>query len=156
MKHYELSSLVSSQLSEEEIKAFSERLSSLVKSEGGEAIEAKLPTRRKIGYMIKHEKQAWFSIINFDMEPEKIEGLQTQLKSLQEILRFMLVNRKPISEIFEEQPREFKQKPTEIKEQKEEKKEEETEEKPKMKEAKKEKVELEEIDKKLEEILGEN
>jgi ribosomal protein S6 len=153
MKHYELSSLVSSQLSEEEIKIFSEKLSALVKSEGGEAIEAKLPTRRKIGYMIKHEKQAWFSIINFDMEPEKIEGLQTQLKSLPEILRFMLVNRKPISEIFEEQPREFKQKPAEIKEQKEEKGEEE---KPKMKEAKKEKVELEEIDKKLEEILGEN
>jgi len=149
MKNYELSSLISSQLSEENIKSFSEKISALIKSEGAESINAKNPSRRRIGYAIKKERQAWFSVISFDLQPEKIEYLKTGLKALPEILRFMILNQKPVSELAIN-------KILENKEPKAETTEKNLGQTPEIKEPKEEKVELEEIDKKLEEILGEN
>lgn len=153
MKQYELSALVSSQLSEEEIKAFSLKLSSLITTVGGETVTAKSPVRKRLGYAIKHERQAWFLIINFEMEPEKLESLNNQAKDFTEILRYMVVNQKPIEETLETISEFVKKEfPTEVKENLKTK---EAEKLP-TKQTKEEKVELEEIDKKLEEILGEN
>jgi small subunit ribosomal protein S6 len=152
MKKYELSSLVSSQLADEAAKAFLEKVSSLITAEGGEFVESKSPTRKRLGYPIKHERQAWFSVINFEMEPEKLEGLKNQLKDLPEILRFMVVNQKPVSEAMETIDELIKEPGIKT----------ETEPTQKIieelptKQTKEEKVELEDIDKKLQEILGEN
>lgn len=148
-KQYELSSLISSQLSEEEIKAFLDKISSMVSAEGGESIEVKNSIRKRVGYPIKHERQAWFSVVNFEMEPEKLENLQTKIKDFPEILRFMVTNRRPASETMPTID-EFRKPVTKQPESNEPKEENFP------KQPKEEKVELEDIDKKLEEILGEN
>jgi len=150
MQHYELSYFVSSKLSDEEIKAFSDKIASLIKSERGESINIKTPTRKKIGYEIKHERQAWFQVANFDLSPEKIGSLNIQIKSMPEIIRSMITVGKPLWETTIESV--FKApRVTAI-----QKKESDKEEIPSSKEIREEKVELEDIDKKLEEILGEN
>lgn len=152
MKNYELSCLISSQLQEEEIKSFPEKISSLIKSFGGGIIDIKNPIRKKIGYPIKHEWQAWFLAADFNLEPDRMEELKNQIKPLSEILRFMIVNQKPLSdESFDE----ILNQPGKIIPAEKNAEKEIPEVEHRAKELKEEKVELEEIDKKLEEILGE-
>lgn len=134
MKYYELTYLISPHLSTEEAKAFSEKINSLIEKEGGILSELKNPTQQKLAYPIKKEVRAYLSSLTFHLLPEKLENLKMKLKTLPEILRFLLFTKKvakveiPAKKIVP---------------------------KIKMPLKKEKKVELEEIEKKLEEILGE-
>jgi ribosomal protein S6 len=134
MKFYELTCLISSKLSEEEVKNLSEKINSLIKEGGGSFSELKIPIRRKLAYPIKKEGQIYLLTLNFHFEPEKLEIFGGKLKNLPEILRFSIQNKKitKIETLREKIIPKIKKPVPET-----------------------EKVEIEEIEKKLEEILGE-
>jgi len=133
MKFYELTYLISPKLAEEEVKKFSEKITSFAR-EGGTLVGEKNPTKRRLSYPIKREGQSYLASLTFYSEPEKLEDLTKKLDSESQVLRYIiLAKRMPKKpEIPKELPK--------IK---------------KLEKPKKEKVELEEIEKKLEEILGE-
>lgn len=138
MKPYEIAYLISSELSEEEARAFQNKIASLVKEEGGVLDEARTPLRKKLAYPIKKQEQAYLAFFNFKLSPEALANLEKKLKEENQILRYLIVYKKPIKPMKE---RVRKIKPQlesgEIKENREKDK----------------KVELEEIEEKLEEIL---
>ena len=134
MKRYELTCLISSKLSEEEVKGLSEKINSLIKEEGGVSSEMRNLIRRKLASPIKKEGQVYLLTLNFHFEPEKLESLEKKLKGLPEILRFLIEGKKvaKVEILLEKIPPKIKKPLPEV-----------------------EKVELEDIEKKLEEILGE-
>lgn len=134
MKYYELTYLISAHLSQEELKKVTEKINSLIQKEGGFLDELKNPFQQKLAYPIKKEERAYLSSLTFHLLPEKLKNLENKLKTLPEILRFLLLTKKV--EKIEISTKKILPK---IK-------------KPQKKEKK---VELEEIEKKLEEILGE-
>lgn len=147
MKHYELTCLVSPQLSEEEIKDFQEKISSFAREQGGilTSFNNKNAIKRKLGYPIKTKgrprlivKEAYLAILSFSLEPAKIVELDKKLKSETQIIRYLLLTKTPPKSKIEvpkilpkAQEARTKGKPGEVK------------------------VELKEIEKKLEEILKE-
>ncbi len=145
MKIYELTYLISPEISEEELKNYPQKILEFLKNEGGEILEEITPTRKKLFSPIKKQRQAYAVSLSFNLEPEKIENFLKFMKSEPQILRFLISIKKL--------PR-FK-KPAEIKAGPKitaEKIERKTEiEKP----VERKKVEIEEIEKKLAEILGE-
>jgi len=134
-KTYELTYLISSILTEEEAKVLQSKIGELVVNEGGSVKDSPVPARKKLAYPINKETQAYLAVIDFQLEPEKLANLEKALKAETQILRYLMLIKKPFREMKRSrlvmEPKEPKTKKTQ-----EEKK-----------------VELNEIEKKLEEIL---
>lgn len=140
MKTYELTYLISPEISEGELKNFSPKIAELLKNEGGEILEEMIPIKKRLFSPVKKQRQAYAISLSFNLGPEKLENFLKFLKAESQILRFLLSTKKL--------PR-FKKIP-------------ETKEGPKItaekieeKPTQEKKVEIEEIEKKLAEILGE-
>ncbi len=132
MKNYELTYLISSDVSGEELKNLSEKIKSFVQKEEGAIKKTTEPSKKELGYEIKEKREAFLSILNFSLNPEKLENLEKKLKTENQILRYMILNK------------DLSKKTLSVKRTS-----------PKLKIKESEKVELKEIDKKIEEILKE-
>ncbi|MFC1629819.1 30S ribosomal protein S6 [Patescibacteria group bacterium] len=149
MKLYEITYLISPELSEEESKNIKKDINSSIQEQGGSLVafnSNKYPIKKKIAYLIKGRlrgqtpaREAYFGTIDFNLESKNIVNLEKKVKSDPNILRYMILSKKPVR-LDAKIPRALSPKPQQAKEK----------EKPKEK-----KVELKEIEKKLEEILGE-
>lgn len=142
MNSYELAYLISSEVSETKLRDIQEKIISFIEKEGGMLSEIKNPVQQKLAYPIKKQERAYFSFLVFNLSAEKMKNLEKKLKTLPEILRFLIL-RKKITKIKVPSkskrfvPKIIPKSKTEITTKKEKK------------------VEFTEIEKKLEEILGE-
>ncbi|KPJ56602.1 hypothetical protein AMJ49_04465 [Parcubacteria bacterium DG_74_2] len=132
MKLYELTYLISPNLSEEEAKSFQEDICSLIQKQEGALEKKETIIKKKLSYPIQKQETAYLATVEFRLDPEKLKDLEKELKSKNQILRFLLLTKK-ISEI---------KTISKIS-------------KPKLKPKPKQKVKLKEIEDKLEEILKE-
>lgn len=131
MKNYEITYLISSDLSEEQVQQTQSRLVALIQEEGGLMLEEKTPFRKKLAYPVKKYSQAYLSFLVFQLDPEKLKSLEKKIKEVGQILRYLLLIKRPVKERMVDFGR-----------------------KPRIKKTEKEKkVEIEEIGKKLDEIL---
>jgi len=135
MKLYELTYLISPELSESELKSLNEKINSLIYQKGAGVLnEVKLPIKKRLGQLIKKQREAFLINLSFYLEPDKLGNLEQQLKSEKKILRYLILARPKIKIA------KVRKRPTKVI--------------PKIP-VKEKKVELKEIEKKLEEILGE-
>lgn len=95
MKTYQLTYLISDQTPEEERRTLQEKITSLIEKEGGVLNEVTLPTRRRLAYRIKKGREALMTSFNFSLEPSKMDSLEKELKSGKQILRYLILNKKP-------------------------------------------------------------
>lgn len=129
MKSYQLTYLISPEVSEEELRNFQEKIISFIQKEGGVLNKINSPLKKFFAYPVKKKKEGFLSGVSFYLEPEKIENLEKKLKAEETLLRY-LISAKKFPKVQLSIPKKLA--------------------KPKVK-----KVELKEIEKKLEEILGE-
>lgn len=132
MKNYELTYLISTDASGEELKNLPEKIKSFIQEEEGAIKKTTEPSKTKLGYPIKEKWQGFLTVLNFSLSPEKIANLEKKLKAENQILRYMILNKDLPEKIL-------RSKRT----------------RPELKTKESEKVELKEIDKKIEEILKE-
>ncbi len=81
MKSYELTYLISPELSAEELKSLQEKINSLIQKEGGLLTEVNLPKKKDLAYQIKKNKEAYLINLNFHFSPEKLKNLEKKLKA---------------------------------------------------------------------------
>ncbi len=139
MRHYELTYLISPELSEEEIRGFQEKIISLIQGVGGSLSEVLEPTRKKMVYPVRKKSSngVYLTTLNFNLSPEKLGGLEKGLKSENQVLRHIILTKPRTKEVLGLSK---KVPPSKL---------------PKKIVKPEAKVELKEIEKKLEEILGE-
>ena len=139
MKLYELTYLISSELSDEATNSLQEKIASLISKEGGILAQNSAPLKKRLAYSIKKpalqakETQAHLVVLNFQSAPENLSVIEKNLKLENKIIRYLILA-KPRKKIMAEGEKISTQKPKKIV---------------------KHRVELKEIEKKLEEILGE-
>jgi len=95
MKTYQLTYLISPDASDEETKALQEKLSSFISSSGGIVAESTLPVRKNLAYPIKKAKVAFLADLNFRLAPDKLEGLEKEIRAEKKILRHLLIFKNP-------------------------------------------------------------
>jgi len=139
MNIYEISILVPADLSEKEIQAMSLDIEKFVQNNGGILIEERKKRSVDLGYPIKDKIRAVLISCKFQVNSDKIKGIEQSLKEKDGILRFLLEKKKKPRKMSERKKRAARVGTAE----KEEKKE-------------KAKVELKAIEEKLEEILDES
>lgn len=133
MKLYELTYLISPNLTETEVKNFQEKMSSLIQKKGV-LVNIQFPRKRRLFYPIKKNNLAFFGTLNFQMELENLADFEKKIKSESGLLRYLI-----LSKILSK-PGKLARKPIILSK--------------KIGKPKPKKVEFKEIEKKLEEILG--
>jgi len=157
MKNYELTYLISPDLSSEKLKSLSFKVSDFILEEQGNIKETSEPIKKRLGPVIEKKNEAFLVSLTFNFDPEKLTILNRKLKEEKNIIRYTIINKKERAKVLAPR-RIFKQEilqPETVKS-----------EFPKIEEAKitdqktkspknEKKVELKEIDEKIEEILKE-
>ena len=130
MKFYELTYLISPELSETEIKDLQQKLDSFIQNKEGILDSFSPPEKTNLSYPIKKEVQAYLASLSFYLKPEEVSNLKKEVKSESQILRFLIsIKKKPKVTKVSKKP--LAKKPE-----------------------KEKKAELKDIEQKLEEILG--
>lgn len=165
MKTYELTYIVSPDITSEEAEAKGKEIESLITGKEGTILKQSNPAAKTFSYPIGKKASGFFGVLEFQVEPEKLVELQGILAKDGKIVRHMVIIKKA-AEFKKERRTRTKLAPILEIEKKVETKIEEpaVEEKPfdtaqgrpasKIKEIK-EKVELKDIEQELDEILGE-
>ena len=153
MKTYELTYIISPEITSEEAEEKAKEIESIILSKEGTVLKQLNPIAKTLSYPIKKHASGFFGIIEFQLEPEKLIELKEMLVKDGKIVRHMIIIKEPVR-IRKE--RRTKIKPESIFEI--EKPEAKTEkEEPSLTKASegKQKVELKDIEQKLDELLGE-
>jgi len=132
MKYYELSILISPEITEKELLELEEKIVSFLQEEKGILLKSNKSVKKHLGYPIKKKTQAFLFNLEFQLNPESLEKIRNKLKKEGLILRFLFLAKKMPK--TKEKERQRQRVPKKIAESK---------------------VDLKEIEKKLEEILTE-
>ncbi len=154
MKTYELTYIVSSEISSEEAEAFAKEINSFIQNKEGTIISSQNPVAKTLSFPIKGFGSGYFTISEFQIEPERVKEVEEKLQKDGKILRHMINIKKPIK-IQKERGAKKEPKFTMGQPEKTEVKEEPASAKSSGEARPEKKIELEDIDKKLDEILGE-
>lgn len=143
--HYELLYIVSNKYSEEELKPIIEKVRKIISDQGGNITFSEEWGKKRLAYPINNFRYGYYSLVEFDLEGEKLIKIDKALRLAREILRHQIVNKKQksLAEIEKEKKITEKIIAKREKDEKEEKEE----------EKKKDKVELKDLDEKLDKIL---
>lgn len=152
METYELTYIVSPEITSEEAQAKAKEIESTVGNKEGTILRQSDPIAKTLSYPIKKRASGFLGVLEFQLEPEKLLELEESLAKDGKIVRHIVIIKKA------KKPK--KERRTRIKPSltTDEKMEPETVKKEKLVTAKtkadKEKVELKDIEQQLDEILG--
>jgi len=90
-KKYELAYLLSYSVPEEEILTWTKKLTALVEESHGLIRKADPPKKRQLAYMVNKQKNAYFGWTTFMILPEKIQTLEKKLKTVDNLMRHIIV-----------------------------------------------------------------
>ena len=148
MKPYELTYIISSEITAEEAEAEAKNFESFIQDKEGVVVKSEKPTPKTLAYPIKRQGSGFFTVLEFQLEPEHIGELKEKLQKDGKIIRHMLIIKNPAKIQKERRTRKkplISAIPVETIKEKGEVKEKKVS----------RKVELKEIEEKLEEILSE-
>lgn len=151
MKTYELTYIVSPEITSEEAETKAKEIESLVQSKEGIILKQTNPSAKTLAYPIKKSASGFMGVLEFQMEEEKLSEIQANMVKDEKIVRQMLVVKNPIKPRKERRTRVKTEETFKLEKKTEEIKEPEQD-KPS---AVKEKVELKDIEQTLDELLGE-
>jgi len=96
MNYYQLTYLLSGELSQEKAKEKNEQIiSSLQEKEKIVVIKSDSPAKKTLSYPVKDQKIAYMSEATFCLKPNYLDNLRKKLKQQKDVLRFILEKKKP-------------------------------------------------------------
>ena len=99
MKSYELTYLISSEISEQEVRELQAKIASFIQDNGGVLVQEKPAFKIRLAYQIKKQAGAFLVIVDFQFLPEKINDFEKKLKMESKILRYLLLAKLPAKKI---------------------------------------------------------
>lgn len=92
LNKYEISYLLSPEVSEEKLGLETAELLKIIKESGGEVIEVGTPKKRWLSYEVKKQRQAYFGVIFFKIPTEGVGKIKSVLSLHKKIMRFLIVS----------------------------------------------------------------
>ena len=94
MRDYEVLYIVRADLDEDKVQDAVKRVNTLIQRSGGMPERTSLWGKRKLAYEVKHQKDGYYVLQDFQHDPDRIGELESGLKITEEVLRHLIV-RKP-------------------------------------------------------------
>ncbi len=95
MKTYELTYIVSPELISEEAEAKSKEIETIIQNKEGSVLRQLNPIAKTLSYPIKKQASGYLGVLEFQLEPEKLNELEESLKKDGKIVRHMVIIKKP-------------------------------------------------------------
>src|SRR3989344_6081323 len=95
MKPYELTYIISSEITSEESEAVAKNIESLIQEKEGVILKSEKPSPRTLAYPIKKQASGFFGVLEFQLEPEHFGELKEKLQKNDKIIRHMLIIKNP-------------------------------------------------------------
>ncbi len=93
MRDYELMMVISPQVDEEASAALLERVGQVITDGGGSVTLQEPWGTRRLAYPIDEFREGNYILTHLTLEPDAIGGLDTHLKSVSDVIRYLLVKR---------------------------------------------------------------
>ena len=153
MKSYELTYIISPEITNEEANAKGKEIESSIQSKEGLILRQENPNAKTLSYPIKKHASGFIGVLEFQIEPEKLSEINEIMKKDDKIVRHMVIIKRPVRE---RKIRRARKEAAPILEKSEKIEMQRPEQEPSpIKTESKAKVELKDIEQKLDEILGE-
>lgn len=91
VRSYELVTVISPEVDEEEVSKVIDKVNRFVSDRGGIVEETKQWGRRKLAYPIERFMEADYILTRFKLESKLLRELETDLRASEEILRHLVV-----------------------------------------------------------------
>jgi small subunit ribosomal protein S6 len=91
MRDYELVAIINPELDEEGVSEIIDRVSQSINSRGGAVEETKKWGRRKLAYPIRKFMEAEYVLARFQLTPQSIKELETEISASEDILRYLVI-----------------------------------------------------------------
>lgn len=98
MKHYEILYLVSGAVPETEVGKIQTEVADWITKTGAKLTKQEPWGRRKLAYPVNKEKYGYYTAVEFDAEENTLQQLRKQLTLAKTVMRFLLIEKKPMSE----------------------------------------------------------
>ena len=95
MRNYELTLLLKTDLTESELQELMGETASMLQDEGALMISQNNKGKRALGAPVKKHSEAILAVIKFVLDPQKLAGVEKNLRSKESILRFTLLSYLP-------------------------------------------------------------
>ena len=91
MKTYELTYIISPEITSEEAGAKAKEIESVIKSKEGTILKQSNPIAKTLSYPIKKRASGFFGVLEFQLEPELLSEVKTKLEKDVKVSRHMLI-----------------------------------------------------------------
>ncbi len=95
MKTYELTYIISSQISSEESNNVAKDIESSIQDKGGVIVKSGRPAIQTLAYIIKKQSSGYFVTLEFQFEETKVKELVEKLEKDKSLLRQFLMVKRP-------------------------------------------------------------
>lgn len=92
MPKYELMYILSSAVSDNDAPGISTEIDKFITDNGGKLIATEMLGKKKLAYPIKKTRNGFYILSTFTGEGGKIQPLENKIRSIDSIIRFMVVN----------------------------------------------------------------
>jgi small subunit ribosomal protein S6 len=92
MPKYELMYILSSAVSDNDVPAVSSEIDKFITDQGGELLTQEMMGKKKLAYPIKKTRNGFYILETFLLEGGKLQALDNKLRSLESIIRYLVVN----------------------------------------------------------------
>ncbi len=90
MKNYEIMTIYKSNLGDQAAKDLSTKVQEAVTVLGGTISKANFWGKRKFAYELDKEKEGYYDVVNFELDPASMAKLKTKLKLLDGLVRYLI------------------------------------------------------------------
>jgi small subunit ribosomal protein S6 len=91
MRDYELIIIIHPDLDDEAINQAHERIRGWIEESGGKIENVDVWGKRRLAYEIQKQNEGIYYLLNLNMEPESISGLEINLGILEPVMRHLIV-----------------------------------------------------------------
>ena len=92
MRNYELTLLLKADLMQSELQELLDKIASMLQDEGALIISQDSKGKRALPAPVKKHSEAELAVVKFALDPQKLEGVEKNLKDKEDILRFTLLS----------------------------------------------------------------
>jgi len=94
MKKYEVMTIAKSKLGEDGSINLSNSIKDMISSFGGKVLDNTFMGKRKLAYPLKGDSEAFYDVINFELESGELGSLKTKLNLVDDLSRYLITAKK--------------------------------------------------------------
>jgi len=91
MNQYELTYILSSLTEKEDAQALAGKIDEMIKGLGGQIKKEEFGDKKRLAYEIKKQSYGFYVILEIEIDPEKLEELQRELRLNRDVLRHLII-----------------------------------------------------------------